>query len=167
MTRLHYTLLALACLVAMMISGLVMARRVNAFNETNQPARWVFSTVNTREFLFGGHDVRIVDSTSQDGSNLVIVSIDQREAIRLTPSSKPKDASLPGLTRHEEWLKVIRFAELGRRSFEEFQAHIDQGNDRVAIVVKRPLTGPDPRTGDVWQRDWMFDFHEQIGRAHV
>lgn len=160
MSRLHYTLLALACLIVLMVSALAMARRVDAFNEANQPARWVFSTVNARDFLFGGHEVHIADTTTPDGADLVTVSIDKTEALRLTPSSKPKDASLPGLARHEEWLKVIRFAELGKRSFEEFQAHIDQGNDRIAIVVKRPLTGPDPRTGDVWQRDWMFDFHE-------
>lgn len=160
MTRLHFILLALACLIALLLSALAMAQRVESFNEVNQPARWVFSTVNAREFLFGGHTVRLIDSTSPEGADLVIVTVDEREALRLSPSVKPKEASLPGLMRHEEWLKVIRFAELGRRSFEEFQAHIDQGNDRIAIVVKRPLTGPDPRTGSVWERDWMFDFHE-------
>jgi hypothetical protein len=30
------------------------------------------------------------------------------------------------------------------------------------VAARRPLTGPDPRTGDVWRRDWTFDFHELL-----
>jgi hypothetical protein len=151
--------LAAACLGGLLYSIVAMAHRVAAYNAQADRKLWVFQEVKTREFRFAGRDVSLTDSRAPDGSDLLTVKYGDKE-LKLVPSIKPRDARLPGLARHSDWLRVLRFAEYGKRSAEEFKAHLDEGTDRIVVATRRAPTGPDPRTGDVWRRDWTFDFHE-------
>ena len=161
MSRSKFAILAAAFLVALLASVYFMAGRAASFNATSERKLWVFKPVNLREFRLAGRDVTLTDAKTAEGEESLVVKFGDRELV-LTPFLTPGDANLPGLVRHTDWMKVLRFAEFGQRSAAEFQEHLDQGNDRLAIVVRRPLTGPDPRTGDVWQRDWTFDLHELL-----
>ena len=160
LTRVRSGLLAGVFLAALVGCVFAMAQRVKQYNSEQGRKLWVFQAVDVREFKLGDRPVSITDTTGADGSDLVLIKYGDRE-LKLTVPMKIGDAKLPGLFRHVDWLRVQRFAELGQRSGEEFKQHLeDSGEDRLVIVARRPLTGPDPRTGDVWQRDWMFDFHE-------
>lgn len=158
--RLRLWLLAVACLGVLGYSVVVMAQRVAAFNAKSNRKLWTFMEVNDRQFRFAGRDVSLTDVPG-DAGELLVVKYGDRE-LKLTPSVKPGDARLPGLSRHKDWLKVLRFAEFGKRSVDEFKQHLDEGNDRIVVATRRSITGPDPRTGDVWRRDWTFDFHELL-----
>ena len=138
-----------------------MSLRIAGFNSENKKELWVFQPVNLRNFRVGGRDVSLIDSTTPQGDDLLTLTFGDHE-LKLSPSVKPGNPALPGLARHAEWLRVLRFADRAGRSFEEFQAHIDEGHDRIVVVARRPLTGPDPRTGDFWQKDWMFNFYELL-----
>jgi hypothetical protein len=166
MTRLRYATLAIVFLAGLLASGYAMSSRAAAFNASQEKKLWAFQAVNLRNFRVGGRDVSIADAKAPDGGELVNITFGDRELV-ITAPMKPGDAALPGLTRHTDWLRVLRFADHGNRTHDEFLAHLDEGNDRIAIVVKRPLTAPDPRTGDVWHRDWMFDFHELLSDGSI
>lgn len=159
MKRSHSALLALFFLAALLASGYAMSGRAAAYNASQDKKLWAFKDVNLRRFSYAGREVGLTDSASEDGDTIVTLRYGDRE-LKLSSSIKPGDPALPELIRHADWLKVLRFAEYGTRTYEEFQAHLDEGNDRIAVVVKRPLTSADPRTGDVWDKDWAFDFHE-------
>lgn len=161
MTRLHYTILALAFLAALLATGYLMSSRASRFNAAQDKKLWVFQVIDSRAFQVAGRDVTITDAKNPDGGELVNIKFGERDLV-ITASMKPGNPELPGLIRHTDWLKVLRFAEYGRRTPEEFKAHLDEGNDRIAVVVKRPLTTADPRTGAVWSKDWTFDFHELL-----
>jgi hypothetical protein len=166
MTRTRYAILALLFLTGLLVSGYSMAGRAARFNTAQDKKLWVFRAVDIREFRVGDRAVSIADSRSESGDDVVLVKFGDRE-LKLASTIKPGDPALPGLVRHADWLKVLRFADYGRRSPEEFKAHLEEGNDRIAIIVKRPLIGPDPRTGNTWQRDWTFDFHELLGDGTI
>lgn len=157
MKRLHWTILAGLCFASLLACGYFMSGRAAAFNAAQDRKLWVFQDVNRRTFKFAGRDVLLMDTKTAKGEEQVQVRFGDQN-LWLSPYLKPGDPALPELVRHANWMRVLRFAEMGRRSFEEFKAHLEEGNDRLALVVKRPLTTPDPRTGEVWQ--WTFDFHE-------
>lgn len=160
MNRLLMIILAAIMLAGLLYTTYVMSHRVAAFNAEHAPTQWAFKPpLNVREFTFGGRPVSLTDTTGPDGSDQVLVKYGEKE-LRLTAPVKPGNPQLPGLIRHEDWMKVFRFAEYGKRTYREFLDKLEEGTDRIVIVVKRPLIGPDPRTGSVWDRDWMFDFHE-------
>jgi hypothetical protein len=140
---------------------IAMAHRVAAFNALADRKLWTFRPVNERAFRFAGRDVSLTDGTAPDGADLVVVRYGEQE-LKLAATVKPGDARLPDLTRHADWLRVLRFAEFGNRTTQEFKDHLQEGNDRLVIATRRPLTGADPRTGETWRRDWTFDFHELL-----
>jgi len=85
------------------------------------------------------------------------------DALELVPTMEPDPAELPGLTRHMNWMRVVRFAPRSGLSIEELEQAIQdrEVTDRLAIVVFEPPRGADPRTyGEVWKRDAWFSFHE-------
>lgn len=141
-----------------------MAGRVSEFNARADRKLWMFRLVDSRAFKFAGRDVSIVDTTdgAAEGSELVVITYGDRE-LKLTPGVKPKDPKLPGLFRHADWFKVLRFAEYPKNSsVQEFKDGLEEGKDRLVFITRHPLTTADPRTGDVWGRDWTFDFHEPL-----
>jgi hypothetical protein len=147
-----------------------MAGRVNKFNADADRKLWTFSDpIDTRAFRYAGREVAIKDTTGPDGKELVVTTYGERE-LKLTPSITPKDPKLPGLFRHADWFKVFRFAEYPKKgSVRDFRDSLEEGKDRLVFVTRRPLTTADPRTGEVWARDWTFDFHEFLpdGTIHT
>lgn len=163
MGRVRWFLLAGAMLVGLGLSINAMAGRIDKFNADANRKLWTFSEpLDTRAFRFAGRDVTIKDTTGPDGGELVVVTYGDRE-LKLIPSITPKDPKLPGLFRHSDWFRAFRFAEYAKNSsVQEFQTSLQEGKDRLVLVTRRPLTTADPRTGDVWARDWTFDFHELL-----
>ncbi len=163
MNRARWFIVAGVMFVGLGFSIYAMAGRVSEFNARADRKLWAFKTpIDTRTFRFAGRDVSITDTTAADGSDLVVVTYGDRE-LKLTPGVKPKDPKLPGLFRHSDWLKVLRFAEYPKNaSIQEFKDQLEDGKDRLVFAARHPLTTADPRTGDVWGRDWTFDFHELV-----
>ena len=160
MTRGIALIAALVCLAAFVASVVAMGRRFQQFNAASGRQAFVFAGVDTRAFEFAGRPVSVTDE-DKPGQSAVLIKFGDRELRLLAPDSiKPGSAQMPGLVRHAEWLRILRFAPYTGRSREEFLKHLDEGKDRLAIVTRRALTAPDPRTGQVWARDRVFDFNE-------
>ena len=150
--------LGLVFLGVFAFSLVALTMRIRDYNATTQRAPHVFKDVGERRFTYAGREVSLTDE-EREGQHVVVVRYGERE-LRLVAWTEPQSDQLPGLTRHGDWLRVKRLAEFKWGNIEDFRKHLDEGNDRLVIIVKRPLTAPDPRTGDVWRRDWVFDFHE-------
>lgn len=155
--RVVAALAATACLVGVIVSVWSLAGRIHAYNTRPDRKVYTFMPVEVRSFAFAGRPVAIQDHQTES-QTVVEITYGER-SLRIPASIKPGPAELPGLARHADWLRVFRFAEW-RGSPEEFKARIDQGQDRLVVVIRRPRIAPDPRTGEVPRTEWLFDFHE-------
>ncbi len=156
------TILAVVCLSVFAVSLAALARRIDAYNAGVGRTMYAFNEVHQRGFRFAGREVSLMDE-DKEGQTVVVVRYGERELrLAVPPAVQAKLGSpqLPGLARHADWLRVLRFAPFKGRSQAEFKQNLDQGTDRLAIVTRRPQAGPDPHTGEVWNRDWLFEFHE-------
>jgi hypothetical protein len=160
MPRRYAIALAVLCLTVLLVSVAAMADKVADFNRSEERTLWMLKGVNLREFLFAGRPVKIEDVRAQQGEAVRVVYGAQELVIQAT--IPPKDERLPGLKRHEDWMQLVRFADQGRDTSDEFRRKLDAGEvkDRLTIVVRRPLAD-DPRTlGQGWKKQWVFDFYE-------
>jgi hypothetical protein len=152
--------LSIISLAVFALSVVVMAQRVAAHYQAQPRPLFAFKTINDREFTFAGRPVSLTDEGQGEETVLVLRYGDQ--TVRIPAGVAPKDPQLPGLVRHGDWLRVYRFAERGRSDPQEFQNLIEHGADRLAVVSRRPISGPDQRNNIVWRNDWKFEFRELL-----
>lgn len=181
--RTPFLIFAGVSLAAMVFGGYRMATRVGAFNRNADRELFVYATVIDRTFTYADREVRFVDSVKESlqtqtqqgsgeetpvelpfGAERVTVHYGD-DTLELVPTMQPDPAELPGLTRHMNWMRVVRFAPRSGLSIDELEEAIQtrEVTDRLAIVVFEPPRGADPRTyGEVWKRDAWFSFHELL-----
>lgn len=161
----HRTLPALIALVSGVCAfgtGYKMATRVGDFNDTSPRAVYAFDTRGDMQFTFAGRPVTL-ETDRKDPSNIMLIVKygDQQLKLRATI---PGNEHLPGLTQHEDWMRLTRFGVMSGRTMEQFKADLGVAADlpeRLAIVTKTPRPGSDPNSwGQVWIKDWSFEFHE-------
>jgi hypothetical protein len=151
--------IALSGLAVLAASTVVMVQRVRRFHEENPRLIFAFQPVDARRFSFAGRDITLKDDKSDPERPKLIVHYGELELP--LDVTIPSRYDLPGLKSHENWLRVLRFAPRSGMTEEEFQAQIDAGKDRLAIVTRTPPAGVDPATwGSVWKKNWVFDFYE-------
>lgn len=122
---------------------------------------FVFERLDARESRYAGRPLTLTDERDAAGESVRVRYGDAEFVLR--PSVPPGPESLPGLVRHESWMQVLRFAPRRGLSLRELQRKIDAGEiaDRLAVVTRTLRPGADPATwGEVWHKDWTFDFHE-------
>lgn len=143
--------------------GLDSARVIAAYNRENPRDIWVFSIVNEASFVYAGRPVSLTDDVSRPESPMVVLKYGEAEKrLRVTI---PWDPSLPGLVKHEKWLRILRFAKYEGADMQDFQQRLDQGSitDRLVVVSVLPRAGTNPDTwGAAWRSDWMFQFDELL-----
>src|SRR5215831_19409528 len=122
------------------VSLAALAGRIRQFNAAAGRTMYAFKEVHDRGFSFAGREVSLTDE-EKEGQTVVVVKYGEQE-LRLLASVAPGPAPLPGLARHSDWLRVLRFAPYKGASREEFHQHLDEGSDRLAIVTRRPQVGP-------------------------
>ncbi len=149
-------------MAALLVSVGLMSRKVNAYYATSEHTLWMFDPVSDREFTYAGRPVSITDEDTPDGR--VVVNVRYGDSIeRINATIPPLPAQVPGLARHQDWFRALRFAEHGKRDFREAKREIDAGEikDRMVLVVRRPPPGMNPDAlGRVAQKEWMFDLYE-------
>lgn len=137
--------------------GLILSRRL----KENPPRNFAFKEVDQVTFKYAGRDVTLQDVWKDQTPYLRVHYGDEVLDLAVTIPSQVEN--LPGLAKHNDWLRVLRFADATGLTFPEMQAKIDAGEvrDRLAIVTKVPRAGADVHTyGEVWKRDWHFGFYE-------
>lgn len=165
--------LAALSLVAVAVSAWSLARRIEAWNETHGRSIFYFLPVERTRFEFAGRVVEVSDDLNESGEGDVVISYGD-DTLRV-PVAVPNELPLPGLTRHETWLRLHVFAEAGdRQTFADFERALNAGEitSRLVAVVRTPHAEPpregafDLETEEDWgwgevRRDrWAFTFHE-------
>ncbi|MEO1009502.1 MAG: hypothetical protein AAFX79_13145 [Planctomycetota bacterium] len=159
-TRGRWALLGLALFCALGLVGVAaeMASRLNDYHDEFGRELYVFQPVIDREFTWAGIPVEITDDMDPDGADVAVLRFgDATERLRSGLSSLPE--SVPGLRRHEAWLRVLRFVPRRGESIGELQQAISTGatDERLAIVVRQQRPGVDPESfGEVMRGDWRF-----------
>lgn len=151
-----------ASLVATLLGGFFMARRVDEHNRTDGRELFAFMTVDRRSFMFASREVTLVDERDEYGNDWLNVHYGD-ETLRVRATRTPDPEGLPGMSRHMNWMRVLRFAPLRGVDGQALEEAIRAGRiqDRLAIVVHIPFQGADPDTfGEVWKRSTSFDFYE-------
>lgn len=151
-------------LVAVVVLGYFMAVRLNAYNEASGREIYVFQPIYARHFMWDDRRVSFTDEVDADGADVVVLHYGD-DTIRLRSGLRSLPEEVPGLQRHESWLKVLRFAPRSGMSIEELQASIDAGSadDRLAAIVRLQRPGVDQDSfGQVMRSDWRFQIVELL-----
>lgn len=162
--RTIWLLTAIASLVAVTFLGYFMALRLDRYNRESGRELYVFQPITAREFLWNESSVSFTDEVDADGADVVVLRYGD-ETIRLRSGLESLPTEVPGLQRHDSWLKVLRFAPRSGKSIEDLLAEIDAGtaDERLAVVVRLQRPGVDQDSfGQVMRGDWRFQFVELL-----
>ncbi len=148
--------------VAVVFVGYFMAQRLDGYNKDSGRELYVFQPITVREFLWADRKVTFTDEVDADGADVVVLQYGD-DSIRLRSGLRSLPEAVPGLQRHESWLKVLRYAPRRGMSIEELLAAIDAGTaeERLAVIVRQQRPGVDQDSfGRVMRGDWRFQFVE-------
>ncbi|NRA58244.1 MAG: hypothetical protein HRU13_09060 [Phycisphaerales bacterium] len=162
--RTNWLLACLISTIAVVFLGYHMAQRLSAYNQDSGRELYVFQPITAREFLWNDTSVSFTDETDADGADVVVLKYGD-DSIRLRSGLRSLPDAVPGLQRHESWLKVLRFAPRKGLSIEDFQAALDAGeaDERLAVIVRLQRPGVDQDSfGQVMRSDWRFLFVELL-----
>jgi len=114
-----------ASLVALLGSVAEMARRVRAYQAVSDRQMPYFQPIADASFRFAGRPVTIEEDRGERGVDYLRVTYGQDE-IRLRVAIRPRH-DLPGLREHDEWMRVLRFAEGRGRTARDLDRDIRAG----------------------------------------
>ncbi|MCC5821978.1 MAG: hypothetical protein LAT64_01670 [Phycisphaerales bacterium] len=160
-------------LLTLIISTILLAQRVRAYNESAIQSLFAYIQVNTPTFEFFGQRVEL-DETELDGRPMLRVLHGEDEL--LIPVAIETRQRLPELfARHADWMRMLFFADRSGMTMEQFERGIarDEIPARLIIVTRTPF-GAEPRrdgafgleqdrnesSADVRRDRWLFDFYE-------
>lgn len=161
-------------LVLLALGAWNLAQRIHQYNAENPREHPYFITVDKPEFGYEGRIVSFVDEVDSSGEGQVIVHFgDDTAAIGV---GVPNPLPLPGLARHEDWLRVVLVGEPHGRTFEQFQAAVRSGEvvPRLVVVTRHLNPGIDDSRfglevdessreyGEVMRKRWTFGFLELL-----
>lgn len=151
-------------LVAVVFLGYFMAQRLDTYNKESGREIYVYQPIIDREFTWSGRPVSFTDEVDADGADVVVMRYGD-DSIRLRSGLRSLPESIPGLQRHESWLKVLRFAPRSGMSLPELETAIDAGtaDERLAVVVRQQRPGVDQDSfGRIMRGDWRFQIVELL-----
>lgn len=158
--------LALLSLVILFGSLAVMAGRIVEYNKTQGRVTYIHSEVEEDEFTYAGLPVTLEDLPPEGANELGSIRLTYGdEPLELAVTIPPNEFArhMPGLERHADWMRLVRFARLTDHDYTSLMEAINRGEeqDRLILVTKSMPPGVNPETwGKVWRKAWVFDFYE-------
>src|ERR1041385_1081792 len=120
-------LVAVGSLAILLTSVALMAGRIDAYQRTGDRRLYQFRGVDERRFAFAGRAVSLTDEAGAQGGGGVVRDGDDELRRRATIAPAPATPRVPGLRRHEDWLRVLRFGEYGRVSMDDVDTQVRTG----------------------------------------
>ncbi len=159
-------LIAILSLALAIGAVVLMANRIVEYNKAQGRTTYVQFEVNDRDFVYADQPVSIEDLPPKGNADLGSIRVTfGDESLNLPVTIPPNDFAdrFPGLERHSDWMRLVRFAKLTGRDYHELMHALGTGqeDDRLVMVTKSIRPGVNPETwGKVWRKDWIFDFYE-------
>lgn len=167
--------LVLISLVAIVVAGIELTKRIGAYYEQVEHPLFAYIEVVSTDFTFANRDVKLEELQLESGGPLVRVTFDD-QTLDLDVVYPPKH-ELPTLfDRQREWLGMFFFADRSRMTMQEFERRImtDEIQPRLAIVTRTPFgaePAKEPRydsiarddnesTGESRRDLYRYDFYE-------
>lgn len=158
-------LLIVAAMAGLCVAIPAMAKRLS---NRGVAVVWFADPIADETFKFAGEPVEIltIDPLAEKPDQPASLGISWRgeqHLYEIEPGLR-EDARLPGLLRHDDWLRVLVMAE-GARSDADVNAGIEAGTirPRLIIAMRRPAEGYDPGSwGSVRRREWRYRFVELL-----
>lgn len=161
-------------LFLLVFGGWNLGQRIHQYNAENPREHPYFITIDTPEFAFQGRRVSLVDQIDDSGKGQVIVHYGDDTSV--IDVGVPNPLPLPGLARHEDWLRVVLVGEPKGRTFAQFEAAVRSGElvPRLVVVTRHLNPGVDDSRfglevdsssreyGEVMRRRWTFGFLELL-----
>lgn len=138
----------------------VMAQRVSLHNERERKV-YFFKEIVKKDFEFGGRPIHISDIDPGTANWHLNVAYGP-ENVRLAVTV-PGNPHLPDLAAHNDWMRVLLFAEAKKMTAATLQSKIEAGDvpARLAIVTRTPTPGAEKGSWqEVWRSGWGYDFYE-------
>lgn len=163
--RLIGLLLTLASTIGLIASIPAMADRLS---HRDLGVVWFNEPITDPEFRFHGEQVRILTLAGDEAGAQGRLEIHWRDETRSfeIEEGMRDDPRLPGLLRHDDWLRVLVMAQ-GARSEQELTAGLADGtiHARLIVVMRLPAAGFDPGSwGSVRRKEWRYRFVELLPR---
>jgi hypothetical protein len=159
-TRTKAGIVAGFTLILLIALGTMMTQRIIADLRQNPPSYFIFQEVTGTDFGFAGRHVSFTDTVKNNVPYLTLKFGDESRDLLVAKRAKQ---DLPGLADHTEWLRVLRFVDATGMRTKDALGKVQAGRlaDRLIVVTKSLRPGVNQETwGEVWKRDWEFDFYE-------
>ncbi|MCL4221198.1 MAG: hypothetical protein KJZ65_07500 [Phycisphaerales bacterium] len=158
----------------LVVGAWTTGRRIAAYNRDHPREHPYFIEVNVTDFEFAGREVAIRDELDVAGTGQVVVDYGSDSAA--IEVGVPNPLPLPGLARHEDWLRVLIVGEPGGRTYEQFRAAVKarEITPRLVLVSRHLNPGVDDSRfgievdessreyGEVMRKRWTFGFLELL-----
>lgn len=161
-------------LAALLVGGWNLASRIREYNQLNPRRTPYFIVIDQTRFAFLGREVSISDRLDEQGQGDLEVAFGEDRA--LIPVGVPNPYPLPGLARHEDWLRVMFVAPSEGLTYEQFEQAVREGSitPRLVFVSRRLNPGIDDsrfnlqiestsrERGETMRKRWTFGFLELL-----
>lgn len=158
---------AFASALGLGLSVYAMATRIAEHNQRERKV-YFFKEIRKPDFVFKGVPVHITDiDPGTPNWHLNVAYGPENLRLKVTVPGNPK---LPDLVAHNDWLRVLLFAEARHMTGAALEEKVRDGEvpERLAIVTRSPLPGAEPgKWQDVWKSGWAYDFYEFVDGRFV
>lgn len=155
------------------LSSYTLFDRIQSFNADNPKPVFLMQAAAGLSYTYAGRPVSLEPEIDDAGEGTITLRYgDESQVI---PVAIPNSLDLPGETRFEDWLRVLRFveAEAGADPAEVARrVEFGEADERLVVVTRTPtpednegmlgiqLPEGDWGYGEVLRRRWVFDFYE-------
>lgn len=166
--------LVVISIIAIVISGYALAKRISVYNDTTDHSLFAYIEVVSSSFTFADKPVTLVEDTVDDKPVIRVGYGDVELVLDVAIESK---VPLPTLfDRQKDWMTMVFFADRSGMTLAEFDQKIrtDEIRPRLALITRTPFGIEPPKeprfenighdenqsTGDVHREQWRFDCYE-------
>lgn len=146
----------LLLLASISLLGLAIAR----YQRDSGRRQYYYDPIDATSFSLGGLPVTIREEVDEQGRGELIVTYAQDE-LRLRVEI-PNPNAFPLVIRHEDWFRLVRWADGTGMSIQEFDAARASGERPEHYVIVTRALGPGAPAGgwgEVWRNEWVFNLY--------
>ncbi|TVQ30672.1 MAG: hypothetical protein EA376_12515 [Phycisphaeraceae bacterium] len=158
-TRLIGLALLLTGAALLAVSLLAMSQRLEGHYAEADAPRWSVQPIFDQTFVHAGRKGAVHAAPEAAAPS---ITIEWGESSVRLPVTGRDDARLPQLLQHQEWLRVLRLAEV-KGDQKQLEEGLQSGAivPRLVVVARAPAPGHDPETwGQARYKDWKYTFLE-------